>query len=207
LLRRQQVPSINTFVYDQGNPGSSIGPDNHKALVELTDYLVGLGHTRFGVIAQPTSNNDRAAARVAGIRDALGRHGLAVRPVHWGEGVELSSVAEARAIFRRIVQASPRPTAILCGNAFLAVGAELEALAMELAIPGDLSIVGYDDIEIMSELPVPITTVRVPGDEIGRRAARYILARIFGRAEETVFECDAEIVIRASSGPPPARPK
>lgn len=207
LLQRQQVPSINTFVYDRHSPVSSIGPDNHKALAGLTDYLVELGHTRFGVIAQSTLNNDRAAARLAGIRDALGRHGLAAKPLHMGEGTELSSVAEARAIFRRIMQASPRPTAILCANAYLAVGAELEALAMNIAIPGDVSIVGYDDIEIMSELPVPITTVRVPGDEIGRRAARYILAHIFGREEDTAFECAAEIVVRASSGPPGRKAK
>ncbi|MBV8447646.1 MAG: LacI family DNA-binding transcriptional regulator [Hyphomicrobiales bacterium] len=207
LLRRQRIPSINTFVFNRDDPTSSIGPDNHKALAELTEYLVKLGHIRFGVIGQSTTNNDRAAARLAGIRDALGRHGLAVRPMHWGEGLELSSVTEARAIFRRIMKASPRPTAILCANAYLAVGAELEALAMGLAVPGDVSIVGYDDTEVMSELPVPITTVRVPGDEVGRRAARYILAQIFRRVHETVFECDAQIIVRASSGPPPRRAK
>ncbi|MBV8183153.1 MAG: LacI family DNA-binding transcriptional regulator [Hyphomicrobiales bacterium] len=205
LLKRQGIPSINTFVYDPTSPTSSIGPDNRKALFDLADYLVGLGHTRFGVIAQSTQNNDRVAARLAGIRDALGYHGLAVRPVHWGEGMKLSSVAEARSIFRRIMQASPRPTTVLCANAYLAIGAELEALAMKLDVPGDVSIVGYDDIEIMTEVPVPITTVRVPGDEIGRRVARSILSRIHGRMDDTVFECEAEIVIRASCGPPPDR--
>jgi LacI family transcriptional regulator len=206
LLKRRRVTTVNTFVYDPSNPAGAIGPDNRKALMQLTDYLVELGHVRIGVIAQSTRNNDRAAARLAGIRDALGRHGLAVRPVHWGEGVELSSIGEARTIFRRIMEASPRPTAILCGNAYLAIGAELEAAAMKLAVPGDVSIAGYDDIEILRELPVPITTVRVPGDEIGRRAARHILSCIFGRADDTIFECDAEIVIRASSGPPPPIP-
>ncbi len=205
LLQRQRIPSINTFVFERNRPACSIGPDNHKALAKLTDYLVELGHRRFGVIGQSRLNNDRATARLAGIRDALGRHGLAVRPVHWGEAIELSSVKESRSIFRRIMGASPRPSAILCANAYLAIGAELEALSMGLAIPGDVSIVGYDDVEMMSELPVPITTVRVPGDEIGHRAARYILSRIFGRTEAIAFECDAEIITRASSGPPPRR--
>jgi LacI family transcriptional regulator len=67
-----------------------------------------------------------------------------------------------------------------------------------------MSIVGYDDIEIMSELPIPITTVRVLSDEVGRRSARLLIAKLEGRDIELDFECDAEIVLRKSSGPPPA---
>jgi LacI family transcriptional regulator len=68
-----------------------------------------------------------------------------------------------------------------------------------------MSIVGYDDIEIMSELPVPVTTVRVLSDEVGRRAARCIVARVEGREDAMDFECGAEIIVRASSGPVPAQ--
>ncbi len=64
--------------------------------------------------------------------------------------------------------------------------------------------VGYDDIEIMAELPIPITTVRVLSDEVGRRVARHIVARVEGSDIPQEFECDAEIVVRASSGPAPA---
>ena len=69
---------------------------------------------------------------------------------------------------------------------------------------GDVvSIVGYDDIEIMSHLPVPVTTVRVPSAEIGRVAARVLIARVEGREHSEPLEAQAELVIRASSGPPP----
>jgi LacI family transcriptional regulator len=200
LLKRQNVPSINTFIYNRESHGDAIGPDNRRALTEMTNYLISLGHRRFGVIWQSVYNNDRAAARLAGIGDALTAHGLAAAPNHFAK--ELSGIAEARTLFRRAIGASPRPTAIICGNAYLAVGAELEALAMGLSIPRDISIVGYDDIELLSELPVPITTVRVPSDKIGQRAARYIVARILGREEITQFECNPEIVFRASSAPP-----
>ena len=92
---------------------------------------------------------------------------------------------------------------MICGNGYLAVGAMLESQALGIRVPEEMSIVGYDDIEIMAELPIPITTVRVLSDEVGRRAGRHIAARLEGREETTTFECDAEIISRASSGPAP----
>jgi len=55
----------------------------------------------------------------------------------------------------------------------------------------------------MEELPIPITTVRVLSDDVGRRAARFLVSKLKGLAFEAGFECEAEIVLRASSGPPP----
>jgi LacI family transcriptional regulator len=202
LLERHGVPHLFTFVYSAERHGSSVGPDNRKALATLTEYLADLGHRRFGVIAQSARNNDRAGARVQGIRGALASRGIAVRPGHFAEGQW--TIGEGRALFSRIMAETPAPTAIICGNAYLAVGALLEALAQGFSVPEDVTIVGYDDIEIMRELPVPITTVRVLADEVGRRAARHLLARIEGAEEEqSIYECAAEIVVRSSSGPPP----
>jgi len=79
----------------------------------------------------------------------------------------------------------------------------LESQVQHIRVPEELSIVGYDDIEIMRELPIPITTVRVLSDEVGRRAAQVLVARIEHRPANVEFECAAEIVVRASSGPPP----
>lgn len=202
FLARRRMPFVNTFVYDPATHGSCIGPDNHKALMAMTRYLADLGHSRFGVIAQSTRNNDRSSARLDGIRDALAERGLAVRPQHFAMGEW--SVAEGRSLFERVWATEPRPTAVICGNAHLAVGAVLQALGMGLKIPEDVSIVGYDDIEIMSHLPVPVTTVRVPGEAIGRGAARILVARLDEGSADIPLETEAEIVVRASSGPPPA---
>jgi LacI family transcriptional regulator len=201
LLARRQMPFVNTFVYDPRTHGTCVGPDNRKALIAMTDYLADLGHVRFGVIAQSTRNNDRASARLDGIRDALAMRGLAVRPQHFAVGEW--TVAEGRSLFRRVIAADPQPTAVICGNAHLTVGALLEALALGLKVPDDVSIVGYDDIEVMSHLPVPLTTVRVPGQVVGRSAAQILVARLEGRELNVPLEIEAEIVIRASSGPPP----
>lgn len=202
FLERNRVPVLNMFVYAPETHGTSIGPDNHKALYRLTNHLIELGHRRFGVIAQDSLTNDRARARNQGIRDALAEHGLAVRPDHLTIGQW--TIHEGRELFRRIISHDPKPTAVICGNGYLAVGALLESQTLGIRVPADMSIVGYDDIEIMAELPIPITTVRVLSDEVGRRAARHIVARVEGSEIPQEFECDAEIVVRASSGPVPA---
>ena len=202
FLQRRQIPYVNTFVYDPQTHGTCIGPDNHKALMAMTSYLADLGHQRFAVIAQSTHNNDRSSARLDGIRDALALRGLAVRPQHFATGEW--TIAEGRSLFGKIWATSPKPTAVICGNAYLTVGAVLEALDRGLNLPGDVSIVGYDDIEIMSHLPVPVTTVRVPGETIGSGAAKILISRLDGQDSDIPLEMEAEIVVRASSGPPPA---
>lgn len=202
FLAKQKVPYVNTFVYNPASHGTCVGPDNRKALYRLTQYLIALGHRRFGVVAQSTANNDRAKARLEGVRDALAEHSIAILPAHFAEG--FWGVNEGRQLFRRIMVQKPWPTAVICGNAYLTVGALLESQAMGIRVPQEMSIVGYDDIEIMSELPIAITTVRVSSDEVGRRAARLLVARLEGKEIDPGFECDAEIIARASSGPAPA---
>jgi len=202
FLARRQIPYVNTFVYDPATHGTCIGPDNHKALMAMTSYLADLGHVRFAVIAQSIRNNDRSSARLDGIRDALALRGLAVRPQHFATGEW--TIAEGRSLFRKIWATEPKPTAVICGNAHLTVGAVVQALDMGLKIPGDVSIVGYDDIEIMSHLPVRVTTVRVPGETIGRGAAQLLISRLDGQTSSLPLETEAEIVVRESSGPPAA---
>lgn len=199
LLEGRSVPYVNTFNFVPGSAGNCIGPDNRKAMFDLTKHLLAQGHRNFGVIAQSIRNNDRATARLQGIRDALAEAGLGIRPQHLQEG--RWTIAEGRQLMAAILAHRPRPTAVICGNAYLAVGAVLEALEAGIELPKELSIVGYDDIEIMQELPVPVTTLRVRSDDVGRRAAAYLIAAIEGKTIDVARECDVEIVQRASSGP------
>ncbi len=203
LLEKHKVPYVYTFVYNPTTHGTCVGPDNRKALYRLTNYLIDLGHKSFGLIAQSTKNNDRAQARLQGVRDALAEKSMAIQPGHFAEG--FWSLSEGRQLFRRIVGHKPWPTAVICGNAYLAVGALLEAQEMGIRVPAEMSIVGYDDIDIMAELPVSITTVRVLSDEVGRRAARLLVSKLEGEEIDLDYECDAEIVVRKSSGPAPGR--
>ena len=73
LLGKNRIPYVNTFVYNPSTHGTCVGPDNRKALHKITDYLIDLGHKSFGVVAQSTDNNDRAQARLQGIRTTVSR--------------------------------------------------------------------------------------------------------------------------------------
>jgi len=200
FLAKLEIPYVNSFVYEEGSAVPCVGPDNRAAMADMVDYLVSLGHRRFGLIAQTTRNNDRAAARREGVQEALARYSLAVPPSAMMQGEW--SIEEGRRLFRRMLAAEPRPTAVICGNSLLAVGAVLEAASLGIRVPGDMSIVGYDDIEMMSELPIPITTVRVASDEVGRVAANTVLDMAEGVPGVASHRIPSEIVVRASSGPP-----
>lgn len=203
LLARYAVPTLHAFVYDPAAPEACIGPDNHKALYRLTRHLIDLGHTRFGILGQSARNNDRVRARLQGVRDALAESSIAVPPRHFVEGQW--GIAEGKALLRRVLRHPPAPTALVCGNGYLAIGAMLECQRLGIRVPQDMSIVGYDDFEIMSELPVPITTVRVSGEDVGTRCAQTLIARLTGTIDEPPHECSAELLLRASSGPPRTR--
>ena len=203
LLARYGIPTIHAFVFDPAAPNTCIGPDNHKALYRLTRHLIDLGHTRFGILGQSARNNDRVRARLQGVRDALAENSIAVHPKHFAEGQW--GIAEGKFLLRRILRHSPAPTALVCGNGYLAIGAMLECQRLGIRVPEDMSIVGYDDFEIMSELPVPITTVRVSGEDVGRRCAQTLISRLTGTVDEPPHECSAELLLRASSGPPRKR--
>ncbi len=201
FLRKRKVPYVNTFVYRADTEAPCIGPDSYRALYDMTEYLIGLGHRRFGLIAQSIEGNDRAQARWDGVHAALAEHGIAIPPAHALQGHW--SIPEGRTLFRRLMERRPLPTVVIGGNPFLAVGALLEAQAEGLRVPQDMSVVAYDDIEIMEELPVPLTTVRGPSDEVGRHAARVILRLIAGEPGVSGVELPSRLLLRASSGPPP----
>jgi len=205
LLLQRQIPFVNTFVYRENSDSLCVGIDNHRAFFDYTTYLVGLGHRRFAMLSQHTDTNDRAQARREGVRDALGEHGLGISAAHMVDGVWGARVG--RQLFSKVMNTPQPPTVVICGNGSFAMGAMLEAMDQGYKIPSELSVVGFDDFELMSELPIPITTVRVPSAAIGTNAARMILSELSEPGTARSVELEAELIVRASSGAPPKAPR
>ena len=100
------------------------------------------------------------------------------------------------------MESSPAPTAIVCGNDVLAFGALFEAQHLGLVVPRDVSIVGFDDLELASHLQPPLTTVQVPAESMWQRAADHVLALLDGQEPQPNSEIEVSLVVRGSTAPP-----
>lgn len=204
LLESAGIPYVNTWVYRADGEHPCIGFDNRRVSAGVAEFLLDLGHRSFGVISAHTAANDRASERVAGVRAALERRGLTLpadavyeRPY---------SIATGREGFRYLRTRRDPPTAVVCGNDVLAIGALIEARAMGVRVPDDVSIVGFDNIELAANVDPPLTTVDVPAAEMGERAADYLAARIAGQTGLSAVHLEPTLIARRTTGPAPSRP-
>jgi LacI family transcriptional regulator len=202
-LEAHNIPCLVLYTTGRGSDRACIGFDNYAASRRLVQYLLDLGHREFGMIAHPAEGNDRIQQRLAAVRETLAEQGRAIRPAHFA-AVPMFSLAFGRQGLAEILGARPCPTAILCTNDYLAAGAILEARARGVAVPQDISIAGFDDIELAAHLDPPLTTVRVPDLIMGERAAQHIVSLLRGEAPPPPLEIEAPLIVRGSTGPPPA---
>ncbi|MGE0314638.1 MAG: LacI family DNA-binding transcriptional regulator [Lautropia sp.] len=200
LLANQRIAFVNVGVYHPDKPYASVGADNERASRTACEYLIGLGHRDIGMVSAIQRHNDRAAARVAGVVQALARHGLAQRP-DWFIEVPYH-LDDARQAARTLLTRTQRPTAVVCGNDVLAYGVLLEAERRGLSVPGDLSVMGFDDLEWSRHLRPSLTTMHLPTDEVWRRAGQYLVNHLAGRPTVLHHEVDASLVVRESTAPP-----
>jgi len=202
LLRQAGVPYEITWSLDTTGFHHCVGVAHRIASVRATQHLLDLGHREFAVLSGHTAHNDRTRERLAGVREALAARAIELRAERVIESV--FNLPQARAAFARLHAHAPGFTALVCGNDVLAIGALCECVARGIRVPQSLSVVGFDDIDMASGASPPLTTVRVPAAQIGRRAAARILARLAGDAVPHVEELPATMVVRASTGRAPA---
>ncbi len=200
LLGTFGIPYVLTWSLDASRQHPSIGFNNREAAIQVMRYLLDLGHRDVAVITGLTAHNDRARDRVAGARDALRARGLDLPPRAVIE--KPYSFMSGQEGLRELMKLRPAPTAILCINDVLALGAMIECRAEGIDVPGAVSITGFDDMEIAAQLPPGLTTMRLPTVGMGRSAAAYLVDRLAGREVALTTEMPVELVIRGSTAPP-----
>jgi LacI family transcriptional regulator len=201
LLERHHIRYVCTYVHHPDSLHPTIGFANRRAMAKVVGYLHDLGHRSFAMISGITEGNDRAAERVAGVQAALSERRLTLDPSRILE--RPYAIAAGRKALDRLCSGSDRPTAIVCGNDVLALGALLEAKALGLRVPEDVSITGFDDLDLAREIDPGLTTVHAPLEEMGRRTAEYLLAAEAPEDPPLHLELPAELVVRGSTGPAP----
>jgi DNA-binding LacI/PurR family transcriptional regulator len=200
-LKSRGVPLV--IVDPTGEPlhdTPSVGATNWSGGLAATRHLLGLGHSRIGVIGGP----ERilcSRARLDGYRAAMDAAGVSVDPalVRYGNFHVKDGVVEGRALLRL----PDRPTAIFAGNDLQALGVYQAAREARLHIPEDLSVVGFDDLPVAPWVGPPLTTVRQPLAQMAMAAARLVLRLARGeQPTQTRIELSTELIVRESTAPP-----
>lgn len=169
VLTHRGVPFVLALRTD-GKSHSSVGDDELGGYL-ATRHLLDLGHRRIGLIAGPTYASS-ARGRQVGFKHALAEAGVEPEPsLIVDSSFSIQAGAQATQL---LMSQHPRPTAIFAVNDNTAVGALSALHALGLSVPDDLSLVGYNDIPIASRLPTPLTTVRVPFDQIAQAALELL---------------------------------
>jgi len=195
-LLEEHIPFVLVNSRRDDLPLSYVDVDNQRGAALAVEHLIGLGHARIATITGgPHTIN--ALHRLQGYRAALGRAGLPARkqwilPGNWSE----ESGYEA---LKKLLGQGDMPTAVFCANDLMAVGAMRAAADNGVDVPGDISIIGFDDIRLASFVNPRLTTVRQPIAQTGREAARVLLKKLAeprSKAEKIVLL--PELVVRAS---------
>jgi LacI family transcriptional regulator len=202
FLEARGAPVLITWAYDTSAEKPSIGFDNRRAMAALAAQVIGHGHSRLAAISAEQASNDRARERMNGIRDAMQAAGLPpddLTLIETPYSVENGGKAMARLMAR-----APRPTAVICGNDVLAVGALQQAQRLGLSVPRDVSITGFDDIELARVVTPRLTTVHVPHRDMGRKAAQILSDMISGKPFARSIALPTEIRAGGTlTAPPP----
>ncbi len=173
---------------------------NRKGFLDATRYLLALGHKRIGFI---TGLMEMASAqeRLQGYKDALSEVGLPFDPalVMQGDWTQRGGFEQCR----KLLQLSPRPTAILASDDISAFGAMDAIKDAGLRVGEDLSVVGFDDIPMASQVHPALTTVRQPMAQLGEAGVDLLVALLRGQAPSRLHhEYSTELIIRQSTSRP-----
>ena len=198
-LGRQSVPALIAWAFDAQHPHPAIGFDNRAAMAMIAREVLAQGHRDIAVISATQKGNDRAAERVAGVRDSLQAQGMSqdtLTIIETPYGIDTGAAA-----MTELMNKPARPTAVICGNDVLAAGALRAAREMGLRVPDDVSVTGFDDIELAQVVTPTLTTVHVPHREMGRKAADALIAMVEGEANPDLAQLETTLQLRASLGP------
>ncbi|WP_312561399.1 LacI family DNA-binding transcriptional regulator [Anaerospora sp.] len=192
VLIDRKVPEINT---------DTVTSDSRKGVQLMIDHLIKLGRSEIAFFTMPYHEVSPRTERVLGYRQALASHGIACKPHLLVETI-LDEAAVIRAV--ETVLASPEPPAAIFGANNLMTMAVVKALKkLNISIPRDIAVVGFDDWDWAELIDPPVTVVSQPTYAMGQEAATLLIKRLKSKRNSrkpAVILFDPELVIRKSCG-------
>ncbi|MBD0863648.1 LacI family DNA-binding transcriptional regulator [Gordonia sp. zg691] len=186
VLVDEQIPGIDL---------PAVVCDSRKGAREVATHVLDHGHRQVAVIGGPSALWT-AQQRLAGYREAFARAGLdpdAV-PVYYGDYRQESGFEAAK----KALESTPRPTALICANDLMAVGAMEYCREVGLDMPADVSIVGFDDLALSRLLTPRLTSVRQPAHDMGFRAASVLFDMIENNTPDPLSVLETSLQVRSS---------
>lgn len=186
--------SLDSWIENLACPGVSI--DHRKGGYIAAKHLLDQGHERIGCISGRKGNYS-SDLRLQGFKDALEEAGVAYHPddVVEGDYHYESGYEAAKALFKREV------SAIFACNDLMAYGVFTAAKEEAMSVPGDLSLIGFDDLFFSSMLSVPLTTIRQSTDMLGKKACELMMGCLSGQTtSQTYVKLEPRLVVRQSTG-------
>ncbi|MGW8225530.1 MAG: LacI family DNA-binding transcriptional regulator [Anaerolineales bacterium] len=195
-IRKRGLPVVELSEYYGVD---SVSADYSEATKEVMSYLLSLGHRRIGII-YGIGGHELAEDRLHPYRACLESAGI---PIDEDLIVECGpTIEDGRQAAKKLLELAPRPTTILAINDLLAIGALRATADLDLEIPKDLSLVGYDNIPMSNYLIPRLTTVTKDAYELGKKAFDVLIARIQSPdIPRQQVHSQARLIIRESTGP------
>jgi DNA-binding LacI/PurR family transcriptional regulator len=202
-LDRLGVPVvlINSHRQQMGPYTFSVTVENRHGAYLATQHLIRLGHRRIGYITGPADRSDDLE-RLTGYRQALAEAEIAFNPALVVPGTgRVGGGEQALAEFMALDES---PTAVFCYNDMTAIGLLRAAREAGLSVPGDIAVVGFDDVPLASYVQPPLTTIAQPMSQMGEQAVKMVLALmpdgIPGATDVSNVLVHGQLIVRESSG-------
>lgn len=192
----RSMPVVAVMRELAGFEGPTVLVDDYRGGELAGEHLCWLGHRRIAFLGY--AGSQFAQRRLQGFTAELARHGVELRP-EWCVGDLAPGDPRAAVEARRLLELRERPTAFFCVSDRLAARATQGAAAAGLSVPGDVSIIGYNDDPLAVLLPAPLTTIAQPRLAVGEEAARVVLATDFVERAGARLVLEPRLVVREST--------
>ncbi|MBA4862192.1 LacI family DNA-binding transcriptional regulator [Streptomyces sp. PSKA54] len=198
----RRTPTVSVGRRVPGAHVDSVHSAENKGVRQAMDHLVELGHKR--IVHVDGGRQSGSVERRRAYRDAMRRHGLAgeIRVIP-GAHDEDAGIEAGRLLLAERDRGLSLPTAVLAGNDRCAMGLLMTLTQAGVDVPGEVSVVGYDDSHLSHVMPIGLTTVRQDAVLIAEYAVRFAVERLeSGESEPREAVLDPKLVVRETSGPP-----
>lgn len=184
------------------NQYSSIGVDDRKESAKMIDYLIGLGHRKIAIVVAEAEEESIGKLRLEGYCDALRAHNIEVNTkLVCGTQSDIShfSMENGYLTTKKLIESGEEFTAVYTVADVLAIGAIRALLESGLKVPDDISVAGYDGIDVSGYISPSLTTIRQPVEEIAKDTVKLLFDIIAGKKNHQHIAYEAELLKREST--------